>query len=183
MRLLFAPLLLFLAACGRGDAEKGVAVPGREGVFKTAAIERSERRLYDGAPPVIPHQDMGMGCVNCHNDEGIHVPDLGFAPAMPHGRTRGLSAIANCRQCHVFRKSEESFRKNEFVGLRQDLRKGKQLHFLAPLVIPHRVFMRENCRACHDGPAVREEIRCTHPERPRCTQCHVEQQTLEVFAR
>jgi hypothetical protein len=33
--------------------------------------------------------------------------------------------------------------------------------------------MRENCAACHTGPAAREEIRTTHPERIRCRQCHV----------
>jgi cytochrome c-type protein NapB len=34
--------------------------------------------------------------------------------------------------------------------------------------------MRENCAACHAGPAAREEIRTSHPERTRCRQCHVE---------
>ncbi len=56
-------------------------------------------------------------------------------------------------------------------------------HYLAPPVIPHQLLMRENCAACHTGPAAREEIRCTHPERVRCAQCHVEATTTVEFVR
>jgi len=63
---------------------------------------------------------------------------------------------------------------NEFVGLQQDMRTGGRLNPISPPTIPHRVLMRENCVACHSGPAAREEIRTTHPERTRCRQCHVE---------
>jgi cytochrome c-type protein NapB len=41
--------------------------------------------------------------------------------------------------------------------------------------------MRENCAACHTGPAAREEIRTSHPERTRCRQCHVPVTTREIF--
>ena len=51
----------------------------------------------------------------------------------------------------------------------------------APPRIPHRLLMRENCVACHDGPAAREEIRTDHPERDRCRQCHVPVETRSTF--
>jgi cytochrome c-type protein NapB len=171
-------LTLLLSACAPPD---GVPVPGHPDAVKTAAVERALRRAYDGAPPVIPHEPLGAACIACHNRDGVAVPDLGFAPPSPHEETRGMSAISRCRQCHVFRTTEEVFVANELDGLAQDLRHGGRLHDLAPPVIPHKVFMRENCQACHAGPAAREEIRTTHPERTRCRQCHLEQQTAEVF--
>jgi hypothetical protein len=33
--------------------------------------------------------------------------------------------------------------------------------------------MRENCNSCHADPASRPEIRCSHPLRANCRQCHV----------
>ncbi len=164
-------------ACGGGAVE----VPGRPGATKTAAVERAERRLFDGAPPVIPHGEMGAACVECHNAQGVAVAGLGFAPPSPHEQTRGLSAASRCQQCHVYRLDDAPFRANSFVGLAQDLRAGRTLYTGAPPVMPHPVFMRENCLACHSGPAAREEIRTPHPDRPRCRQCHVEQTTTATF--
>lgn len=175
------PILLLLAACS-GEADK-VPVPGHDGVVKTAALARAARRAYDGAPPTIPHQNFGMGCMNCHTERGMSVPQVGFAPPMPHEITDGLSAVSRCTQCHVFRETDETFRGSGFVGLEQDLRTGDRAHLLAPPVLPHPIFMRENCVACHTGPAAREEIRCDHPERPRCTQCHLPRLTGEEFSR
>jgi nitrate reductase cytochrome c-type subunit len=171
-----------LAACGAGGEER-VAVPGRAGAFKTAAALRAERRAYDGAPPVIPHGNLGMACMNCHTERGLDLPGVGFAPPMPHERTPGLSALARCTQCHVARETGAEFRGNDFRGLRQDLRAGRRMHAFAPPVLPHPVFMRENCLACHDGPAAREEIRCTHPDRVRCLQCHVPSSGAPPFSR
>jgi len=148
-------------------------VPGREGSLKSAAVVRAERRAYDGAPPVIPHEAQGIECTACHNERGMDVPDLGFAPPMPHEFTDGMSAISRCEQCHVFHASDAVFVANSFNGLRQDLRRGDRLNPLAPPTRPHKTFMRENCSACHDGPAAREEIRTPHPDRIRCAQCHV----------
>ncbi|MGQ0613379.1 MAG: hypothetical protein ACT4PV_06550 [Planctomycetaceae bacterium] len=178
-------LLVCLLAAGCGEPRLGpsVAVPGRAGAVKTSAADRAERRAYDGAPPVIPHENFGMGCVNCHSKEGLHLPDIGFAPPMPHEVTPGLSALSRCTQCHVFRETRELFRENGFLGLRQDLRRGRRLHLLAPPVMPHPLFMRENCSACHDGPAAREEVRCSHPERARCQQCHVAETATDEFVR
>jgi cytochrome c-type protein NapB len=111
------------------------------------------------------------------------VEGLGFAPASPHEATRGMSAMSRCRQCHVERHTDILWRESAFAGQRQDLRRGRRQHPMAPPVIPHPVFMRENCSACHAGAAAREEIRTSHPERVRCRQCHVEQRTTAVFQR
>ncbi len=143
----------------------------------TSSTVRAARRAYDGSPPVIPHAPLGAACIECHTAEGKESPGLGFAPANPH--THKVGATRNCRQCHVFSEAAESFVESEFVGLRQGLRRGDRLFNGAPPVIPHAVFMRENCAACHSGATARPEIRCTHPERVNCGQCHVVRQTTE----
>jgi nitrate reductase cytochrome c-type subunit len=150
-----------------------VAVPDSDGGMKSAATVRAERRLYDGAPPVVPHENFGMSCTECHNVKGVEVPGVGFAPPQPHAETAGMSSVSRCVQCHVFKQSDAVFVASDFVGLRQDLRHGARLNPIAPPTIPHKTFMRENCLACHSGSAAREEIRTTHPERVRCRQCHV----------
>lgn len=171
---------MVLTACSGGDST--VDVPDRPGAVKTAAAVRAERRAFDGAPPVIPHENFGIECVECHDRAGMDVEGVGFAPPSPHEETRGMSAISRCVQCHVFSGDAEPFVANAFAGLRQDLRRGARLNALAPPTIPHKTFMRENCLACHSGPAAREEIRTDHPERARCRQCHVPVETRTVFA-
>ncbi len=182
---------LLLAACAGPPADK-VDVPGTDGAVKTAAFARAERRAFDGAPPVIPHQNFGMTCIQCHDLQGMEVDGVGFAPPSPHalprlpasgGTTLGMSAFSRCQQCHVFAVAEDEFAGNSFAGLRQDLRRGARLNPFAPPTLPHTTFMRENCAACHSGPAAREEIRTDHPERPRCLQCHVPVETRATFTR
>ncbi len=173
------------ASCGKqtdGDVPD-MAVPNRGEALKGSAATRAKRRAFDGAPPVIAHKDFRMACTNCHKPKGMEVPGVGFAPNMPHGETTGLSAVARCVQCHVFKTTDKKFRQSSFAGLKQDLRTGKRHHPLAPPVMPHALFMRENCQACHTGPAAREEIRCDHPERTRCTQCHLARRTTTEFTR
>jgi len=179
--VLFA--VLGLAACGDEAPPDKVAVTGRDGAYKTVALERAARRAFDGAPPVIPHAPFGVECTSCHNERGMDVPELGFAPPSPHAQTAGMSSSSRCNQCHVFRETDAVFAENDFAGLRQDLRPGSRAHDLAPPVIPHAVFMREDCAACHDGPAAREEIRTTHPERTNCRQCHVPRTLIAAFQR
>lgn len=180
----FASLVaaMLAIACDSGAASDRVAVPGQAGRSKTAAGVRALRRAYDGAPPVIPHAPMGAACASCHNERGIEVGELGFAPPSPHGDTAGMGGL-RCQQCHVFRQTEEVWRESTFVGFAQDLRRGGRLYPGAPPTLPHRVFMRENCLACHSGPAAREEIRTPHPERDRCRQCHVPVVTASRFER
>ncbi len=174
------PLLLVLLAACAPPADK-VDVPGTDGAVKTAALERAQRRAYDGAPPVVAHENFGMTCTECHDLEGMEVEGVGFAPPSPHDATLGMSAFSRCRQCHVFSQTDSEFTGNAFAGLRQDLRRGARLNPFAPPTLPHKTFMRENCIACHSGPAAREEIRTDHPTRPRCRQCHVSVETRTTF--
>ena len=144
-------------------------------VTLTASDVRADRRLYDGAPPVIPHKPLNITCTECHTSSGKQAPPLGFAPANPHAATKGVSGTSYCQQCHVFRRDEQTFQnlENDFAGLRQQFATADRLYPGAPPVIPHRLFMRENCTSCHSGPAARPEIVCKHTERTNCRQCHV----------
>jgi len=174
----------WLVGCSENDAPASkTSVPGRAGALKSTASVRAERRLFDGAPPVIPHPPLGASCVQCHNEQGMEVADLGFAPPSPHELTRGMSAFSRCNQCHVHRLADDEFVANTFAGLAQDLRLGERLYDDAPPVMPHARAMRENCVACHSGPAAREEVRCSHPERTRCEQCHASQVDETRFSR
>ena len=160
--------VLSLSGCSNeGNDKSGVEVT------RTSSSQRALRRAYDGAPPVIPHPVLGATCTECHTNTGKAVPDRGFAPANPHLRTVGLSATANCRQCHVFKNATDEFRENDFIGLAQTFDGGDAMYEGAPPVMPHPVFMRENCTACHDGPSARPEIRCSHAGRVNCRQCHM----------
>jgi len=147
-------------------------VPGTDGAFKSTAQERAKLRAYDGAPPVIPHIDLGTHCSGCHRDPGVAMRGVGFAPPSPHDGTAVAGATIRCRQCHVRGIGRDVFVKSDFVGLPQNLRSGGRLNAISPPTIPHRIPMRENCMACHAGPAARQEIVTTHPERTRCRQCH-----------
>ena len=180
-RLTFAALaaaLTTVAGCGRDQ----VPVPGHEGAVKSVASVRAERRAYDGAPPTIPHGAFGMRCEACHNAAGQSVAGVGFAPASPHVDTERAGGTARCRQCHVFATTDDVFVVTRFEGLEQDQTlSGGRATPGAPPTIPHRVLMRENCVACHDGPGAREEIRTSHPERWRCQQCHVPVTSVGTF--
>jgi cytochrome c-type protein NapB len=109
------------------------------------------------------------------------VSGVGFAPASPHVDTEKAGGTIRCNQCHVFATDDGTFVDSEYGGFRQDLRAGGRATAGAPPTIPHRILMRENCIACHDGPGAREEIRTTHPERTRCRQCHVPVTGLDAF--
>jgi len=180
-----APVLAFvlaLLACSQ-DSANALDDSGRRRLTHSTATWRATRRAYDGAPPVIPHTPFQGECTTCHNDRGIEVAGVGFAPPSPHVRTAGLSLLSRCNQCHVYRATDSLFRPSTFTGFPQDLRAGTRQHEAAPPVLPHPVFMRENCQACHTGPAAREEIRTSHPERQNCRQCHVPGTTEDLFRR
>lgn len=147
----------------RRQGEK--APPGRFQV-------RAGRRAYDGAPPVIPHPPFGGPCTNCHSTEARNLPELGIAPPNPHLHTVGFSAGSRCQQCHVFTTTSDLFVEATFLGLAQVPRRGERAYPHAPPTIPHHLFLRESCNACHSGSAVRDEIVCSHAERSRCIQCH-----------
>jgi cytochrome c-type protein NapB len=176
--VLYLGTTLAISGCGGSGT---VDVPGVEGARKTVARVRAERRLYDGAPPIIPHDPQGAACSSCHNDRGVAAEELGFAPPSPHSGSAVEAYTTRCRQCHVQNTVQGLFVANSFIGLPQNMRYGGRLTPISPPTIPHRILMRENCLACHTGPAVRQEIATTHPERARCRQCHVEEASRKEF--
>lgn len=158
-------------------SKQPTVVPTNNIAAKTLEI-RAARRAYDGAPPVIPHPPLGAACQTCHTNEAREVPGVGLALPNPHLKTVGLGDYARCQQCHVFQTVTTELVANRFTPLAQSYRAGDRLYPGAPPVIPHHVFMREDCNACHTGPAARPEIRCTHPERLNCLQCHAAIDTI-----
>lgn len=167
LHLLIGLLLVAFVGCDSQRIEPTL-------VAITASNVRAERRAYDGAPPTIPHPPLGATCTACHTTTGSERPGVGFAPANPHVGTTVEGSFQNCNQCHVFKNDVPVFVTSDFVGRAQDLRLGSRQYRGAPPVMPHAKFMRENCNACHSGPAARPEIRCSHPERSNCVQCHLE---------
>jgi cytochrome c-type protein NapB len=105
-------------------------------------------------PPAIPHPlEPGAACTECHGAE-----IQGGVPAIPH-KVRGY-----CQSCHVA------------GGKSRSSPEGKKAHRKTrvglPPAIPHAVFMRENCQACHGKdrhPGMRKN---PHPERVNCMACH-----------
>lgn len=158
-------VLLLLVGCSSSNEETPM--------LAASAAKRAERRLFPGAPPVIPHPPLSGKCVTCHTPTGSSRPPLGLAPANPHTKTAGMSDESRCKQCHVFQTTQDEFVASTFESLRLDGVHGTKAHSLAPPTIPHQWFMREDCSSCHTGPASRPEIRCAHADRARCVQCHV----------
>lgn len=169
-------MILCLLACG---CEPPVKEEAAEALRPASLAVRATRRAFDGAPPVIPHRPLGITCTNCHTDTGTLAPPIGVAPANPHLNTPNEAAFQNCRQCHVFSVTEELLVENDFAGLNQQENLGERLFPGAPPVMPHRLFMHENCNACHSGIAARAEILCDHADRLNCQQCHVQRTEAE----
>jgi cytochrome c-type protein NapB len=138
-------------------------------------------RAYSGAPPVIPHRIgtsrtlTGDSCLGCHEFGGYTPKFDAYAPVVPHPEK------INCRQCHNPRNEEGGFKQTEWV--KNSGERGFAHLAGSPLVIPHRLQMRENCLSCHAGPAAVSEIRTSHPERVNCLQCHVVQDTKKAWVR
>jgi nitrate reductase (cytochrome), electron transfer subunit len=153
--------------------------PVDDAVRAATLAHRSERRAYDGAPPVIPHPiDQGSypNCTACHST-GMMVGNR-FAPAMSH------PVYASCTQCHAPVTGGFPFAigsdgppvDNTFAGTRAPDH-GERAWPGAPPTIPHRTWMRENCSSCHG--AVSSGIRSSHPYRQSCTQCHAPSAALD----
>lgn len=138
-----------------------------------------KNRAYFGAPPVIPHvvlNEKTMGdksCLQCHQNGGFVAQFNAFAPVTPHPE------LINCKQCHVSTKTRSFFRESLFAKLKNP-EVGVQALIGSPPVIPHSLQMRENCLACHGGPAAPKEIRVNHPERVNCRQCHAVKPVLNI---
>ncbi len=142
-----------------------------------------ENRAYAGAPPRVPHEMItsgtgigGKDCLQCHGNGGFVERFNAFAPVTPHPQ------LINCNQCHVPVNTNKLFRESTFTRAAEPKTKQAAMQG-SPPVIPHKLFMRENCLSCHAGPSAPKEIRVSHPERVNCRQCHVPGNTTEEFNR
>ncbi len=129
---------------------------------------REALRLSAYAPPVIPHDIEDTPCLDCHSQNDMDIP------VIPHRE------ISNCRQCHIPQSYVPLFRKNRFRDVSEPVVLTR-LYKEAPPLIPHRVFMRENCLACHGKTSRKDVIDTPHPERLNCRQCHIEQKDVKPF--
>ncbi|MCY2966040.1 MAG: hypothetical protein NT069_20820 [Planctomycetota bacterium] len=93
-----------------------------------------------------------------------------------------MSVDSRCRQCHVFAGTSELFQESTFVGFTGADLRGDRAYPAAPPLIPHAIFMREDCVTCHAGVAARLELVCQHSERTNCRQCHITQANSSKFA-
>ena len=152
-------------------------------------------RAYPGAPPRIPHgltqEEFRTGSCNTCHERGGWVSRFGsFAPVTPHPEYRsclqchmprdevvGLSlpepdAPFVCNQCHVDPDADPIlFVATDWIAADWPSTNIQAMEG-SPHAIPHSVASRNNCLACHAGPAAIAEIRVEHPERSNCRQCH-----------
>jgi len=137
-------------------------------------------RAYAGAPPSVPHEIddevfRTQNCNICHERGGFVAKFNAYTPVTPHPQ------YANCLQCHA------RSGKGRFVEIDWKSTKKPVLHRPAlpgnPPPIPHALQLRDNCLACHAGPAAVPEVRTSHPERLNCRQCHVPRQVQNIFTR
>ena len=157
------------------DIPRGLA-PAAAAETAAAISRRKSLRAYDGAPPVIPHAIdtlKSSACTSCHG-ENANLLVGGKRPAeISH------PWITNCTSCHVpadgLRQLTASADarlvvENAFIG-KTSAGHGPRAYGTAPPTMPHAVWMRQNCMACH-GPGREQAIRTSHPERRNCLQCH-----------
>lgn len=143
---------------------------------QTALANRSERRAYDGAPPVVPHpiqQRGGLACMACHGKGAVlgEGDDRRVASVMSH------RFLTNCVQCHVEQISARwgpsdwpPEGNNTFVGLASPT-EGPRANAAAPPQMPHSANMRSVCSSCH-GPTGPRGLQTSHFDRQSCNQCH-----------
>lgn len=172
--VLIVAAAFFFSGCTSDSPSQQTGIP-------TADAVRRGRRAFEGAPPVVPHKPQRADCTACHTTTGALIPNMGFASANPHAGGAGYGSTQNCRQCHLFRTADAVLVASSFESHPGRLRKGERAFPGAPPMIPHVEFMRENCVACHSGPAARIEIRCTHTDRTNCQQCHLAQNSAAEF--
>lgn len=142
-------------------------------------------RQYPGSPPRIPHEvDLSFSgnetdCLSCHEKGGFSTEFGKFAPITPHPEN------TLCYQCHAQVIAEDLFVSTDWKSI-QPPRLGQSFLSSSPPPVPHSLQLRENCIACHTGPAAVVEIRITHAARGDCRQCHaatVQTAPLQTFKR
>ena len=165
-----------LADLPRAVAPPAGQAPAAPAETVAAIARRKSLRAYDGAPPVIPHAIdtlKASACTSCHG-EGANLVIGGKRPAeISH------PWITNCTSCHVPADGLRQITapvetrlviENSFLGI-TSAGHGLRAYSTAPPTMPHAVWMRQNCMACH-GPGREQAIRTSHPERRNCLQCH-----------
>ncbi len=172
-----ASLPLALAAVLMAIAALQLARAAESAERTALRATRSAGRAYEGAPPTVPHwfnpRDQRV-CLRCH-ETGADVGTGRPAPIAPHP---GWPA---CLQCHAARATDgAALPASTFSGQGLPAPGRRVASPGAPPIVPHRLFGRERCAACHAGPGTPAVIRCSHPERPHCLQCHPTDQALEA---
>ncbi len=131
-----------------------------------------ELRQYPGSPPRVPHDvppsfsEEKLQCLSCHGRGGYDEGQGAFAPVTPHPEKE------NCLQCHVPKKTDKLFVETDWQSIAPP-KLGMSELAGSPPPIPHSLQLREDCIACHSGPAAVAEIRVEHASRGNCRQCHV----------
>lgn len=155
---------------------------GKAGGSTLQLTDYYARRAFPGAPPFIPHQVATtmdsdfQSCLGCHEKGGFATPFNAYSPITPHPE------LSNCRQCHVTQTNLDAFVPIHWQTLDPPAL-GRAVLPGGPPPMPHDLQMRENCSACHSGPAAPAAIRTSHPERLYCRQCHVPEQVDQPFTR
>ena len=154
----------------RFDETPLAAMTGTDG--KRTLNSFYELRQYPGSPPRIPH-DVAPAfasdadeCLACHGRGGYSSERNAYAPVTPHPEKE------NCYQCHVSQSTEKLFVESNWQSIDPPVLGRSQLGD-SPPQIPHSLQLREDCIACHTGPAAVAGIRVEHGARGNCRQCHV----------
>jgi nitrate reductase (cytochrome), electron transfer subunit len=138
-------------------------------------------RQYPGSPPRIPHvsgqafDSDESDCLACHAKGGYSAEFGKFTPVTPHPEK------SLCYQCHARQMTEEPFVASTWQSIAPP-RLGRSFLAGSPPPVPHSLQNRENCIACHTGPAAVAEIRVEHAARGDCRQCHVPALQNEVLS-
>jgi cytochrome c-type protein NapB len=171
-----------LAKLPPAPASRDPLPPLDEDERAAAVAHRKSRRLYDGAPPTVPHaisQDNSASCLSCHGAANTLIAGK-LAPKMSH------QSLTNCTQCHVPQRGLSPEVLNPGLGLVSanafagfvSAGHGSRAYPAAPPTIPHSTWMRTDCMSCH-RPGRVSAIRTSHPDRQSCTQCHAPSADLE----
>lgn len=141
--------------------------------------QRATLRAFEGAPPVVPHPILDINVQTCR---ACHA--LGLTAGGKTARMASHTYLVNCTQCHVEQPPDSPRAddpENSFVGLRPSGYGGTRAWAGAPPVMPHTVFMRNNCVSCH-GEYGYDGWRPDHLARTNCMQCHVPAAEFEQLA-
>ena len=161
----------------RYDNTPLAAMTGTDG--KRTLNEYYELRQYPGSPPRVPHDvprsfsGDTLKCLSCHERGGYDANQDSFAPVTPHPE------YESCAQCHVPRRTENLFVATEWQSI-EPPKLGRSEMGGSPPPVPHSLQIREDCIACHTGPAAVAEIRVEHASRGNCRQCHVPMIATEI---